>query len=77
MLGEGGGLKTRGTCELQAKGVLFQRFSGFMSLNMDHVHRRRGRSLNNRQRRERGKHVPEEGLHTHRSQVWQSLKGIN
>ncbi|TNN76933.1 hypothetical protein EYF80_012779 [Liparis tanakae] len=33
----GGGLKTRGTCELQAKRALFRRFSGFMSLNMDHV----------------------------------------
>lgn len=34
--------KTRGTCELQEKRLLFRGFSGFMSLNMDHVHRSRG-----------------------------------
>lgn len=32
--------KTRGTCELQEKRLLFRGFSGFMSLNMDHVHSR-------------------------------------
>lgn len=42
MPGEGGQLKMRGTCELQEKRLLFRGFSGFMSLNMDHVHRRRG-----------------------------------
>lgn len=42
MPGEGGQLKTRGTCELQEKRLLFRGFSGFMSLNMDHVHRGRG-----------------------------------
>lgn len=40
--GEGGLLKTRGTCELQEKRLLFRGFSGFMSLNMDHVHGRGG-----------------------------------
>lgn len=38
--GVGGQLKTRGTCELQEKRLLFWGFSGYMSLNMDHVHRR-------------------------------------
>lgn len=42
--GEGGQLKTRATCVLQEKRLLFRGFSSFMSLNMDHVHMRRGRT---------------------------------
>lgn len=44
MPGEGGQLKTKATCGLQEKGLLFRGFSSFMSLNMDHVHRRKGRA---------------------------------
>lgn len=37
MPAEGSQLKTRATCELQEKGLLFRGFSSFMSLNVDHV----------------------------------------